>query len=246
MYTIFLCDDIQETLDEYASLIKTIAEKNHIQVRISSFSSGEQLLFHLSDCPGQAHIIYLDILMNQLNGIETARKLRNSGCQAEIIFLTNSDEYVFEAFDVTPVQYLLKGETSPERFERVFLQAIARIQKKGSDMFLCESQGVQKVVAVSSISFFEITKRIVTVHYNGTEKFSFYSSMEQIETQLSGKGFVRVHRSYIVNLSYIAMFQQNAIWLKTGAVIPLGVTYIKQVRQGFSDYISRISLHVPK
>lgn len=246
MYTIFLCDDIQETLDEYASLIKTIAEKNQIQVRISSFSSGEQLLFHLSDSPGQADIIYMDIMMHHLNGIETARRLRDSGCQSEIIFLTTSDEYVFEAFDVTPVQYLLKGETTLERFERVFLQAIAKIHKKGSDIFLCESQGVQKVLSVSSISFFEITKRIVTVHYNGMEKFSFYSSMENIENQLSGKGFVRVHRSYIVNLSYIVMFQQNALCLKTGAVVPLGVTYIKQVRQAFSDYISRISLHVPK
>ncbi|PPK79044.1 LytTR family two component transcriptional regulator [Lacrimispora xylanisolvens] len=246
MYTIFLCDDIQETLDEYASLIKTIAEKNQIQVTISSFSSGEQLLFHLSDSPGQADIIYMDILMHQLNGIETARRLRDSGCQSEIIFLTTSDEYVFEAFDVTPVQYLLKGETTPERFERVFLQAISRIQKKGSDIFLCESQGVQKVLSVSSISFFEITKRIVTVQYNGSEEFSFYSSMENIENQLSGKGFVRVHRSYIVNLSYIVMFQQNAVCLKTGTVIPLGVTYIKQVRKAFSDYISRISLHVPK
>ena len=246
MYTIFLCDDIQETLDEYASLIKTIAEKNQIQVTISSFSSGEQLLFHLSDSPGQADIIYMDILMLQLNGIETARRLRDSGCQSEIIFLTTSDEYVFEAFDVTPVQYLLKGETTPERFESVFLKAISRIQKKGSDIFLCESQGVQKVLSVSSISFFEITKRIVTVQYNGSEEFSFYSSMENIENQLSGKGFVRVHRSYIVNLSYIVMFQQNAVYLKTGTVIPLGVTYIKQVRKAFSDYISRISLHVPK
>ncbi|MBE5979886.1 MAG: response regulator transcription factor [Paenibacillaceae bacterium] len=246
MYTIFLCDDIQETLDEYASLIKTIAEKNQIQVRISSFSSGEQLLFHLSDSPGQADIIYMDIHMHQLNGVETARRLRDSGCQSEIVFLTTSDEYVFEAFDVTPVQYLLKGETTPERFERVFLQAISKIQKKGNDLFLCQSQGVQKVLSVSSVSFFEITKRIVTVHYNVMEKFSFYSSMENIENHLSGKGFVRVHRSYIVNLSYIVMFQQNAVCLKTGAVIPLGVTYIKQVRQAFSDYISRISLHVPK
>lgn len=113
-------------------------------------------------------------------------------------------------------------------------------------MFLCEAQGMQKVLPVNNISYFEITKRIVTVHHSVIEKFCFYSSMEHIENQLSGKGFVRVHRSYIVNLSYIAMFQQSSLSLKTGAVIPLGVTYIKQVRQAFSDYISRISLHVPK
>lgn len=246
MYTILLCDDNEETLNEYADLIKKIAQKNQTQVRISSFHSGEQLLFYLSDCPGQADIIYLDIVMNDLNGIETAKKLRDFGCQAEIVFLTTSDDYVFEAFDVTPVQYLLKAETSVKKFETVFLQALRKIQKKGDDVFLCESQGEQKVLSVKDISYLEVSKRIVTVHYNGSEKFSFYSSMEQMEQQLENRGFVRVHRSYLVNLTYVVMFRQSSIYLKTGMIIPLGVTYIKPVRQAFSDYISRISLHIPK
>ncbi|AEG59862.1 LytR/AlgR family response regulator transcription factor [Desulforamulus ruminis] len=243
MLTVFLCDDNRETLNQYAWLIEKIAKKNNIEVIISSFNSGEELLFHLADSPHQADIIYLDILMGKLNGMDTARKLRELECKSEIVFLTTSEDYVYDAYDISPVQYLLKSATSTDRFEQVFLRAVALVQKKETDMFICESGNIQKVIPVKNISFFEIWKRVVTVHYNGMETVNFYSTMEELQTRLLGKGFVRIHRSYIVNLPYISKFQQNSLFLKTGANIPIGVTYMKQVRQAFADYISRASIH---
>lgn len=243
MVTIFLCDDSQETLNRYARLIDIIAKKNNIEVAISSFSSGEELLFHLSDSPDRADIIYLDILMGKLNGMDTARKLREIECKSEIVFLTTSEDYVYDAYDISPVQYLLKTATSTEKFEQVFLRAVALVQKKEADMFICESGNIQKVIPFKDISFFEIWKRVVTVHYNGMETIDFYSTMEQLEDQLLNKGFVRIHRSYIVNLPYVSKFQQSSLCLKTGSTIPIGVTYMKPVRQAFADYISRANIH---
>ncbi|ABX41974.1 LytR/AlgR family response regulator transcription factor [Lachnoclostridium phytofermentans] len=243
MLTILLCDDNKETLSQYAGLTQKIARKNKVEVVISAFSSGEQLLFHLSDNPDKADIIYLDILMSKLNGLDTARKLRELECKAEIVFLTTSEDYVFDAFDVSPVQYLIKATMSAEKFEQVFLRALALVQKKATDMFLCESANTQTVIPIKDISFFEIWKRVVTVHYNRTETINFYSKMEELEKQLLNKGFVRIHRSYIVNLTYISKFQQNSLYLKTGENVPIGVTYMKQVRRAFFDYISSASIH---
>lgn len=243
MVTVFICDDDQEALDRYARLINIISKKNKIAVSISSFSSGEGLLFHLSDSPDQADIIYLDVLMGRLNGMDTAKKLREIECKSEIIFLTTSEDYVYDAFDTAPVQYLLKTATSTEKFEQVFLRAVALVQKKSTDMFIIESGTIQKVIPTKDISYLEIWKRVVTVHYNETEKADFYSTMEELESRLLDKGFVRIHRSYIVSLSYISKFQQNSLFLKTGENIPIGVTYMKQVRQAFSDYIKRASIH---
>ncbi|MFT4006945.1 MAG: LytTR family DNA-binding domain-containing protein [Lacrimispora sp.] len=242
MLTVFLCDDNQEILDQYAQLIEKIAKKNKIEVTISAFNSGEELLFHLADSPNKADIIYLDILMNKLNGMDTAKKLRELECKSEIIFLTTSEDYVFDAYDISPVQYLLKAKVSAAKFEEVFLRAMTLARKKETDMFFCESGNIQKVVPIKDISYFEIWKRVVTVHY-GIESFNFYSTMEQLEEQLLHKGFVRVHRSYIVNLPYISQFQHNTLFLKTGENIPVGATYMKQIRQAFLDYISRASIH---
>lgn len=243
MVTVYLCDDNQEELDRYSRMIITVAKKNKITVSISTFSSGEELLFHLYDSPNQADIIYLDVLMGKLNGMETARKLREIECESEIIFLTSSEDYVYDAFDIVPVQYLLKTVISPEKFEQVFLRAVDLVQNKESDMFIIESGNVRTVIPTKKISYFEIWKRVVTVHYNETDKVNFYSSLEELENRLQDKGFIRIHRSYIVSLSYISRFQQNILFLKTGESIPIGVTYMKQVRKAFSDYINHAGTH---
>ncbi len=119
------------------------------------------------------------------------------------------------------------------------------VSKKENDMFLCESgkNNIRKVIPFREISFFEIWKRIISVHYNGGEVFQFYSTMEQIENQLLHRGFVRIHRSYIVNMSYIMQFEQNVLILKTGEKIPIGATYMKQMKQVFANYISRTNIH---
>lgn len=243
MVTVFLCDDNQSMVEKYSEWIKETANKNGINITLSTFESGEAMIFQLLDNPNQADVIYLDILMNAMNGIETAKKLRSLGCNSEIVFLTTSEDYVFEAFDISPVQYLIKESTLPEQFEEVFLRAVTLSEKKDTEMFVCESKNARKVIPLKDISHFEIYKRLVSVHFQEEESFEFYGTMEQLEKQLAGKDFVRVHRSYMVNLQYIRKFQRMSLILKTGEVIPIGGTYSKLVNQTFSDYISRLSIY---
>lgn len=110
-------------------------------------------------------------------------------------------------------------------------------------MFVCESGSARKVIPIKDISCFEIYKRLVRVHYQGGKSFEYYGTMEQLEKQMLEKGFVRVRRSYMVNLQYIGKFQRPNLILKTGELIPIGVTYIKLVDQAFSKYISRLNIH---
>ncbi len=243
MVTIFLCGDNQQIINEYCNLINKFSYKNRITFTLSVFERGEALIFHLSDSPNQADIIYLDILMGDLNGIETAKQLRKLGCNAEIIFLTTSQDYVFEAFDASPVQYLIKESTSAERFEEILLRAVSLAEGKKTEMFVCESRGTRKVIPIRNISCFEIYKRLVRVHYQGGESLEYYGTMEQLEKQMLEKDFVRVHRSYMVNLHYIKKFQRPNLILKTGEVIPIGVTYSKLVDQAFSMYISKFQIY---
>lgn len=243
MLKIALCDDNKEEIKQYAELVKQCAEKHHMEMELSYFYSGETLLFHFCDVPHQVDIIYMDIIMNKIDGIETVRKLRSFGCQAQIIFLTSCDDYVYDAFDVNAVHYLLKEETSIEKFENVFLKAVKLTLKKEDELFTFEFGGKTSVIPVYQIAYFEIWKRIVTVHYDDGKTANFYASMEQLENKFSGKYFVRVHRSYLVNLSYIEMFHHQRLQLKTGEVIPVGGTYAQSLKRTFLDYISRFHIY---
>lgn len=239
MLHICLCDDDKQALDHYADILGKAAEKHALAISLACFESAEALLFHLSDTPYATDILFLDIFMGKTSGMEAAKKLRSYGCTAEIIFLTSSEDYVYEAFDVQPLQYLLKEGLTPARFEEAFLRAADLSLKKQNDMFYCEFQNSQTLVPFKDIAYFEIWKRVVTVHLAGGEHAKFYGSLEQLHSRLPEGDFIRVHRSYLVHMPYIQKFQRQSLILKTGAVLPIGVTYIKQVRQAFSDYLTK-------
>ncbi len=241
--TVFICDDNQEYLDQCSETLIGISKRNKLDITISCFTSGEEMMFYLYESPNKADIIYLDILMGKLNGLDLSKTLRQIGCQSEIIFLTTSEDFVYLAYDVSPVQYLLKSKTSLERFEEVLMRAIRIVEKKEKDIFICESNGVKKLIPFHQISFFEIWKRVVTIHYSSDESFQFYSSMELLEEQVAGKGFVRTHRSYMVNLTYVSQFNQTKLVLKTGDTIPIGVTYAEKLSKQFSHYIDSASIY---
>lgn len=243
MLRVALCDDNQNAVQRYAKLISHIAEKHGIEITLSCFYSGEELLFHCTDAPDQVDIIYLDILMEKIDGMEAARTLRDCLCTAQIVFLTSCEDYVYEAFDVDAVQYLLKEDTNANKFEQVFLRAAARAAKKQEALFKFVFAGKTTAIPIGQISYFEIWKRLVTVHYDTDKTAKFYGCMEQLEQQLSGQAFVRPHRSYLVQLSYITSIHSQELELRTGQRIPLGVTYIQELKRKFSDYITRLHIY---
>lgn len=238
-----LCDDNHNAVERYAQLVSHIAERHGIEIILSCFYSGEELLFHCTDAPDQMDIIYLDILMEKTDGMETARTLRDCRCTAQIVFLTSCEDYVYEAFDVDAVQYLLKEDTNIKKFEQVFLRAAARAAKKQEELFRFDFAGKTTAIPIGQISYFEIWKRLVTVHYDTNKTAKFYGSMEQLERQFSGRDFVRPHRSYLVQLSCITSIHSQELELKTGQMIPLGVTYVQALKRKFSDYITRLHIY---
>lgn len=243
MLKIVLCDDNSDFIRKCAEQISQIAKKNQFNIAISCLDSGESLLFHYADAPEQIDILYLDILMDKTDGMETARKLRDCGCNAQIIFFTSCEDYVYDAFDVNAVQYLLKDDTSFEKFEQVFLRAAEMASIKEEELFTFNFDGKTYVIPVNQISYFEIWKRLVTVHYGSGKTAKFYGSMEQLEEKLRGKDFARTHRSYLVHLPYIAMFRHQSLLLKTGEDVPVGGTYMQSLKRAFSNYIARFHIY---
>lgn len=237
MIQLCLCDDDDILLEKYKNMLVDIASRYEIELRISAFNSGEKLLFYLSECPSKVDIIYLDIIMANMTGVETARRLRNLESDAIIIFLTSNSDYVFEAFDVNPLNYLVKS-TSNKRFEEVFLKAVRNIEKGKGEFFLCKSGALKKRIPYENITYFEVQGRIVTVHYD-KKKFDFYGSMKQLEKQLNKKGFIRCQRSILVNAKYIEEIGKDALKLLDGTDIQIGQVYLNKIKVTYSCYMAQ-------
>ena len=238
MYNVIICDDDPNITSRYEILLNSIAEKHNTNIFIDKYANGEQLLFHLEENPHYADIIFLDIIMGEMNGIETAKNLRNIGSDAQIIFLTTSDEYVFDAFEVKPLNYIIKEKATIKIIEDCFMKAVEASSHHEQDSYPIEKGQTTIRVPYNQIEYFDVNNRTVTCHTT-EEAIDFYYRLDKIEEELKEKGFIRTHRSIVVNIRYIKNIENNAITLRNGKTIPLATRKYGEVKKQFTTYIRR-------
>lgn len=216
---IAICDD-EITIREQ---IKNLIEKQELNYTLKIFSSGQELI----EAKLQFDIIFLDIQMEGINGIEAARKLRERGEEAILIFITGLKEYVFDAFDVSAFHYLLKP-VEEEKFHRVFYRALEELKKREQqkyeknqkqEQFFVKTRMRNYIINKNDILFIENRARKVEIHTK-KEMIEIYAVMNKLERQL-GQDFYRCHRGYLVNMEYIMEYTADSIQLSTGETVYL-------------------------
>lgn len=233
---IFLCDDNEQVLKHYGAKLESLAKKHNQVLELKGFKGGEELLFHFEDEWKSVDAVFLDINMPDINGIAVAEKIREYDYSGEIIFLTVSKEHFLPAFDVRAFNYIVKNETTEERFETIFLKVIECVKEKEKEYVLLSGGGEHRKVEISSIHYFEIQRRIITVHYRDKE-FEFFSTMDKLENQFYSRGFLRVHRAFLVSVNAIEQANYETLQMRNGDVVPVGRTYQRQVQEYIKEML---------
>ncbi|MBC2399262.1 DNA-binding LytR/AlgR family response regulator [Clostridium tetanomorphum] len=237
MLKIAVCDDeILQGID-VVKKIKSILENNYCNYDydIEEFSSGEQMI----SSGNYFDIVFLDIKMGKLSGIDIAKSIRENNNDTKIVFITAFKEYVFEAFDVSAFHYLIKPvskEKISEIIDRIF-KVISH--KENSQQCIVINKGKSSIkVLLDSIHFFEVQNRIINIH---TERqvIQYYDKLTNIESKVPKDIFFRCHRSYIVNLKYVMKFNKTDIILDDGTRIMLSKSKYDEFSRAFLKYIKR-------
>ena len=223
---IIICDSNERQRELCRRMVAEIARKNNIPVDIMIMETTAELIFKMEDDFHSIDLIYLDVEMQKIDGLAAAGQLRTLGYQGDIIFYSSSRELgdVFGAFDVLALHYILKQEVSEGKFGEVFLKACGRARKRDREVILLTCAGETRCIPLEDIRYFEVNKRIVSVHYD-QEVFEFYSSLSKIEEHLFGKGFLRIHQSILVAKKAIQKVAKKEVTLFDGTVLPIGRTY---------------------
>ena len=167
-------------------------------------------------------LLFLDIELNTdrsgLDGMALARKIREqvTEIQPVIIFVTGYERYVFDAFDVRAFQYLLKP-VDEEKFAQVFARAVAQIgttKEKLGRVLTLQSANTSKTVPLDSIYYIESNNHKVELHLKNGE-FACYAKIGDLELELQDQ-FFRIHKGYLVNLSYVAGYSKRSLTLTNG------------------------------
>ncbi len=223
---IVLCDSDKSVTASYRKFVESRAQEMG-GAFVEEADSCEKLLFELSDEPNEADVIITDtVFEGKMDGIEAMKQLRDIGYIGEVIFLTNEKERVFESFDVRPCNYLLKQNVSLDKFATVLEGAMLRAKDAKRERLTLACAGDVRNIPIDEIVYFEVSDRIVEVHYSG-EVFEFYSTLDKIENQLYGRNFIRSHRSFLVNAEHIDIVRGNEIVMDSGDIIPIGSKYAK-------------------
>lgn len=231
MLKIAICDDEVKSITKYSKLLKELADKHHIDIDISTYTSGEALLFEWSDATRQADALYLDIHMEGIDGMKVARELRTAGCVKDIIFISADKEPVFEAFDVEAFHYLVKHQLDKSRFEEVFIKLVRRLVKRRREFITLSFGGEIRDVPIDEIKYFIVEARSVTVYYGLDEKFEFYSTIGKLEALFCSRGFIRIHRSVLVNGAYIKRATRKTVIMQDDKSLPVGRSHVDELKE---------------
>ena len=214
MIKIAICDDEAPTRAYLASLIR--AQSCPCEI-VEYASAGDCLADHR-----EIDLLFLDIELapfgSGLDGMALARKIRERATRTQpvIIFVTGYERYVFDAFDVGAFQYLLKP-VDEEKFAQVFSRAVAQIgtaKEKPGRVLTLQSANTSKTVPLDSIYYIESSNHKVELHLKNGE-FVCYAKIGDLELELQDQ-FFRIHKGYLVNLSYVAGYSKTEVTLTNG------------------------------
>ncbi len=230
MYRFAICDDSQKDIEYIEKLIREWNKQAGYQIRIDRFPSGEAFMFAYEDDPG-VDVLFLDIEMKDLSGIDLAQKLRDLGSRMQIVFVTGYMEYIAQGYDVEALHYLLKPVTQ-ERLGQVLDRAVERIRIREHMLQLTLQNGVV-CLPVYEIRYLEVMRNYTTVY--ASEAYSVKRSLNDLEGELD-ESFYRIHRSFIVNLRFVHRVTRTEVILRDGTALPLSRKRYEGLNQALITY----------
>lgn len=230
MLTICICDDEAKEISSIKRIISPKLDLTGIPYTIKEFSSGETCLRSIQEGKERYDIIFLDIEMEVLNGVETAKAIRAIDMLATIIFVTSYSEYVFDGYEVRAFNYVLKPY-QPERIVKVLMDAIHEKDAQTEQILKVATGSKIQKIPWKDILYLQSDKRLVIVHTT-RDVFEFYGRLDELEEQLEGP-FVRSHQRYLVNLQHVVAVDSKTIQLPK-EVLPVSKSKYQNVMIAFA------------
>lgn len=231
---IAICDDEILLLPHLSALIRQKFFSRGLTAETTTFSSSAELLRYLYET-GNFDVYFLDIDIPDLNGISLAEKIKEKNMNALILYLSAKEELVFRTFKTQPLAFIRKDYFAKDIQEA--MDTLMKYLKKPEDVILDLSDTLGHPIRIN-------VNR--TIYIEAKENYQYVvsidrremirSSIAELDKQLTPFGYIRVHRSYLVNYKYIRRINNDHILLDDGQTIPMSRLRKKEIRQQFMAY----------
>lgn len=233
MLRIAICDDHKKTMEYVKNTIYHILRKRDQETEIDTYIGGASLWEAMN---GNQHydILFLDLYMPDMSGLDLGNKMCLMNPETLIIILSNREEYVFETFKMKPFRFIRKQKFQ-EEIEEVLLEAIEEIGDQNQPLWI-QSGTVNYCLYIKKILWIESHDKQIEIVYPH-EKTVFRYKISDMERELEDKGFVKIHRSILVNVRHIQSIHRNEILMDNGQIFLIARKQLEKVRTQMQDYI---------
>ena len=234
MIKIAICDDDLITLNHTKGVIENYNKKD---LQIHLYKSGEELL----ESKEKFDIIFLDIDMNGINGIETAKKIRVYDKKVKIIYVTNYTDYTSSAFSVHAFGYLVKPIKEEDLHEQLD-EALSYMKEEEECLVeLITEDGIVRI-DINKIYYFEYVSRKILMK-TSDKTYIIRDKISVINDKMKEFGFEMPHKSFVVNLYNVKSIKGYDVYMMDESIIPLSQKKSTEFRSALNIYLSN---HIEK
>ena len=210
MLRIGICDDSADARIALRAALERALDRRKGEGTFFEFSSGEGLLRWMEKHAGELDLVFLDIEMGELDGMETARRLRLADEGLQLVFVSGYTDYVFDGYSVGAPGYLMKPP-QPDRLDEVLDRGLEARLRDGDKAFLCRSGETMYRIPKKSILYFASDRRQVSC-VAAARTYTFYGKLDEVERAV-GEGFVRIHQRYLVRSAAVDRLEGSQVFI---------------------------------
>lgn len=232
---IAICDDEKEIREVLKNKIEKYYFPHSTEFSIREYASGEELL---EEELNEIEVLFLDVDMPGKNGMETANEIRKVNQEMIIVFLTAYSEFVFESFKVDAFRYLVKPLKDSE-LEEVLQVLEDRLYKDEDDYLNFQFQNQMYNIRYKDIIYIEGMRNKIWIHCKD-KTYRWRGVLKNLEEALNDKGFLQVHRSYIINMDKIQRCDSQTVLLEDNSEVPISRYKLDAFREEYVKYWSKV------
>lgn len=229
MLRIAICDDDKIICQQLEDMLADMEEENNEQFEVEVFYSGEELYRFLKK-DNRYNLIFLDIEMRDLNGVEVGKKIRDemNDETTQIVYISGREDYAMDLFEVRPLNFLIKP-VSKSKVEAAVNKAI-KILGESKHFYEYKNGNVNFSVPVGDILYFESDGRKVNIILMDDVKV-FYGKLSEVEDKLRSQDFIMIHKSYLINFNHVVEYTYDYVKMSNKETLTISQNNRKAVRE---------------
>lgn len=220
MLKIALLDDDKTALLISKGAIESFFQEKNIAISLDAFSSPINFLAMAEE--ENYRLVFLDIDMPEINGLEVGKKLKGFNPQTDIIYLSQREDLVFDTLQLHPFGFIRKSRIIQDfaSFLELFVNTALNTNRENKKITIsCKAETIS--ADIDQVMYIEGNRNYQTFYLKDGSKFDARVLMGELESKLKENGFIRVHKGYLVNYLFIRMIGTNEVKLTNNKVLPL-------------------------